>query len=155
MFNTPNPEQFHPAVWQVVRQVPHGVVSTYGQIASIIPSPDGVDAEDYRRLGPKWVGQALNAISFDDIDGKSKAPGVPWWRIINSKGGISMPAGSRAATEQRQRLEAEDVAFEADDTVPLARYGWDGPPQSWLDAHGFLAPKPLRKPDGPTQMSLF
>lgn len=155
MFNAPNPETFHPIVWQVVRQVPHGVVSTYGQIASVIPPPDGVDAEDYRRLGPKWVGGALNAVSFDEVDGKSQASGVPWWRIINSQGGISMPAGSQAASEQRARLEAEDVAFDANDRVALARYGWDGPPQAWLDAHGFLAPKPLRKPDDPTQMRLF
>lgn len=155
MFNAPNPDTFHPTVWQVVRQVPQGVVSTYGQIASVIPPPDGVDDEDYRRLGPKWVGQALNAVSFDDIDGRARVQGVPWWRIINSEGGISMPAGSRAAAEQRARLEAEGVTFDAGERVPLARYGWDGPPAAWLDAHGFRAPKPLRKPDGPTQMSLF
>ena len=155
MFNVPNPDQFNPIVWQVVQQVPHGTVSTYGQIASIIPPPEGVDPDDYRKLAPRWVGQALNAISYDDVDGKSQAPGIPWWRIINSKGGISLPTGSKVATEQRQRLIAENVEFDANDLVALSRYGWDGPPQTWLDTHGFIAPKPLRKPDSPSQMSLF
>ncbi|MEO0564539.1 MAG: MGMT family protein, partial [Chloroflexota bacterium] len=59
---TPDPTTFYPLVWDVVRQVPYGVVSTYGQIAATIPAPDGIDPEDYRRLGPKWVGQALNAV---------------------------------------------------------------------------------------------
>ena len=155
MYNPPDPEQFHPVVWTVVRQVPHGVVSTYGQVASIIPPPKPVDAADYKRLGPKWVGQALNAISFSDVDGKPNQPGIPWWRIINGKGGISMPAGSRAAAEQRRRLETEGVVFGPDGTVKLGRYGWAGPSQAWLDEHGFIKPESLQKPDDPQQLSLF
>ena len=156
MFNTPpNPSTYNPIVWQVVRQVPHGVVSTYGQIASIIPPPEGVKAEDYRRLGAQWVGKALNAISFPEIDGKPNQPPIPWWRIINSKGGISMPAGSKAAAEQRRLLEAENVTFDIKEQVNLNQFGWEGPPQDWLDAHGFVKPKSLRKPNTPTQPTLF
>ena len=54
----PNPEIFYPIVWDILRQVPHGVVTTFGQIASMIPTPDGIDPTDYQKLGPRWVGDA-------------------------------------------------------------------------------------------------
>jgi len=155
MYPSPNPDTFYPLVWKIVKQVPHGVVSTYGQVASMIPAPEGIDPDAHRRLAPKWVGQAMNAVSYSDIDGKPNAPGVPWWRIINSKGGISLPAGSRAAREQAERLKAEGVVFGPDEQVELGRFGWEGPPQDWLDANGLLTPPSLRKPDTPSQPSLF
>ena len=155
MVTPPNPTEFNPVVWTIVQQVPYGVVSTYGQIASIIPTPDGIDDADFKRLGPKWVGDALNAISYPDMDGKPVQPGIPWWRIINSKGGISMPRGSNAAQEQRTRLAAEEVTFDARGLVNLDQFGWEGPPDAFLQLHGFIKPKSLRKPDSPTQMSLF
>ncbi len=155
MLTSPDPAVFNPLVWQIVRQVPNGAVSTYGQVASMIPVPDDIDAEDFRKLSPKWVGEALNAVSFRDIDGQPVAPGVPWWRIINSRGGISMPRGSRAAYEQRARLVAEDVTFDARGCVSLDEFGWEGPVQAWLDEHALLPPTPLRKPGSPKQMSLF
>jgi len=153
---TPNTDDFYPLVWHVVRQVPAGHVSTYGQIASMLPPSDGIEPTDFRKLCPKWVGEALNAVSFDDIDGQTVTPGVPWWRIINSKGGISMPRGSNAAHEQRQRLAAEDVQFDARGLVSLDKFGWDGPPSAFIESNGLLSPKPLRKPpDTPRQISLF
>lgn len=151
----PDPTTFNPLVWEIVRQVPNGVVSTYGQIASMIPAPDADTETDFRRLAPKFVGDALNAVSFPDIDGKPVTPGVPWWRIINSKGGISMPRGSNAAQQQRSRLAAEDVLFDANGFVNLEAFGWAGPQQAWLDERGLLTPKPLNKPNSPRQMSLF
>lgn len=155
MIQPPDPNIFYPIVWEVVRQVPHGTVSTYGQIASIIPVQVGIDADDYKKLAPRWVGDALNAISFSDVDGQPKQPGIPWWRIINSKGGISMPQGSKAAHEQQARLIAEAVEFDAKNTVDLNVYGWEGPAQAWLDEKGFNTPIQIRKPDSPKQMSLF
>jgi len=155
MTSSPNPAHFHPLVWYVVRQVPTGTVSTYGQIASMLVAPEGFIEQDFRKLSPKWVGEALNAVSFSDMDGQSVSPGVPWWRIINSKGGISMPRGSHAAYEQRQRLAAEDVQFDARGLVKLEVFGWDGPPAEFIEVNGLLTPKPLRKPDVPRQISLF
>jgi methylated-DNA-protein-cysteine methyltransferase-like protein len=121
----------------------------------MIPVPKDITETDFKRLAPRWVGDALNAVSFKDIDGQPVAPGVPWWRIINSKGGISMPAGSDAAHQQRTRLIAEGVTFDARGVVALTTFGWNGPDQAWLDEHGFLAPKPLSKPDTPAQLTLF
>lgn len=151
MNTPPDPIQFNKTVWNIVRQIPSGIVSTYGHIASMIPPPSGVDEEDYARLGPVWVGKAMNAVSSD---GSSD---VPWQRVINSQGGISLPEGSRAALEQRQRLENEGVKFERNGRVNLNSYGWDGPDADWLHENHLLTPRPLKKPgsDNPEQLKLF
>lgn len=145
----PDPDRFFQLVWAIVRQVPRGIVTTYGQIASMIPPPLGVEVGDYDRLGPVWVGKAMNAVSSVDESG------VPWQRVINSQGGISLPEGSRAALEQRQRLEAEGVQFDAKGRVNLNRWGWDGPADDWLREMNLRPPHPIRKPDDPQQMTLF
>lgn len=136
----PDPDTFYPLVWHIVRQIPLGVVSTYGQIASMIPPPAGVDPQDYERLGPRWVGKAMNAVSGKDD------PTVPWQRVINSQGGISLPAGSKAALEQRIRLEREGLIFDNRDQIDLNLAGWDGPDAGWLRENDLNPPRPLKKP---------
>jgi methylated-DNA-protein-cysteine methyltransferase-like protein len=145
----PDPERFFRLVWAIVRQVPRGMVTTYGQIASMIPPPQGVEAADYDRLGPVWVGKAMNAVSSVD------ETAVPWQRVINSQGGISLPEGSRAAIEQRRRLENEGVEFDAKGRANLNRWGWDGPADDWLREMKLRPPRPIRKPEDPQQMTLF
>jgi methylated-DNA-protein-cysteine methyltransferase-like protein len=149
MLTPPDPEAYSRIVWDIVRQIPSGVVSTYGQIASMIPPPQGVDPDDYARLAPVWVGKALNAVSAAD------APDIPWQRVVNGQGGISLPEGSRAAAEQRARLEREGATFDKNGRVSLQRLGWDGPDANWLKARGLLPPRPLKtRPDG-GQLPLF
>ncbi|MFW5708984.1 MAG: MGMT family protein, partial [Chloroflexota bacterium] len=135
---------FNLTVYRITRQIPRGIVSTYGQIASMIPPPDGVNPDDYIRLSSVWVGQALNQTP----DGQ----GIPWQRVINSQGGISLPGA--AARQQRTLLEAEGVVFDTRDRVDFERYGWDGPGEAWLTANGLNSPRSLRR-GGPTQLSLF
>jgi methylated-DNA-protein-cysteine methyltransferase related protein len=151
MMLPPDPAAFNALVWLIVRQIPAGQVSTYGQIASMIPAPAGADETDYQRLGAVWVGKAMNAVSARD-DGD-----VPWQRVINSQGGISLPEGSRAAVQQRQRLEQEGVTFDSRQRVDLKRWGWDGPLEDWLRQHRLYRPVSLRAvtDDKPQQMSLF
>jgi methylated-DNA-protein-cysteine methyltransferase-like protein len=135
----PDPPTFNATVWHIVRQIPAGVVSTYGQIASMIPTPQDVKAEDYERLGPVWVGKAMNAVSSADD------PDVPWQRVINSQGGISLPEGSRAALEQHIRLEREGVTFDKNGRINLNTYGWDGPAEDWLRENRLLKPRSIKK----------
>src|SRR5574341_2086521 len=104
MFQPPDPSTYNSTVWAIARQIPEGKVSTYGQIASMIPAPDAVDPDQYRRLAPRWVGNAMHRCPDD----------VPWQRVINSEGKISLPAGSASADEQRARLEMEGVSFDTD-----------------------------------------
>ena len=106
----PNPEQFYANVWQLVRQVPHGRLTTYGQIAKMIAPPEGITAEEYKTYGSRWVGNAMRACP----------PDVPWQRVINSQGKISDRPG---AHKQRQLLETEGIQF-VKDKANLNTYMW-------------------------------
>jgi methylated-DNA-protein-cysteine methyltransferase-like protein len=107
----PDPTVFNPRVWDVVRRIPAGRVASYGQIARLVPPPEGVDAQDYHPFGARWVGTALAQCPHD----------VPWQRVINSKGEISLRSG---AQQQRRLLEAEGVVFDDRGRVDLTRFGW-------------------------------
>lgn len=148
MYSPPNPDSYNHLVWKIVQQIPEGKVSTYGQIASMIPPPPGVDTEQYRRLSPRWVGGAMNATP--------SGRGVPWQRVINSQGAISIPKGSSGADEQRGLLEREGVRFDGGGRVDFEVVGWDGPDDSFLTANDLLSPRSLKKSSPPSdQMNLF
>jgi methylated-DNA-protein-cysteine methyltransferase-like protein len=109
----PDPIVFDRQVWSIVQQIPAGRVATYGQIARLIPPPEGVDLQSYQAFGPRWVGTAM-----------ARCPGdLPWQRVINAKGEISPRPG---AEQQRRLLEAEGVEFDERGRVNLARFGWHG-----------------------------
>jgi methylated-DNA-protein-cysteine methyltransferase-like protein len=146
----PNPRAYHEIVWKIVRQVPRAFVTTFGQIASMIPSPEGVEAKDYERLAPRWVGDAMNAVSRID------EPTIPWHRVINSKGTISLPEESISYRQQRDRLRAEGL-IDAKGVADFDAHGWEGPDAAWLAEHKLRAPKSLRKPPPAAigQMRLF
>jgi methylated-DNA-protein-cysteine methyltransferase-like protein len=107
----PNPQAFYEQVWSVVRQIPSGKVAAYGQVAKMIPPPQGVEMETYAAFAPRWVGSAM-ANCPDD---------VPWQRVINSQGKISEREG---ASRQRLLLEQEGVEFDAKGRIDLKKYGW-------------------------------
>ena len=51
--------------------------------------------------------------------------GVPWHRVINAQGKLSLErAGSSSGTTQRLRLAREGVTVDAAGRVSLARFGW-------------------------------
>lgn len=110
----PDPQLFRLQVWEIVRQIPEGKVATYGQIASLVPTPIGLSPKDYRALGPRWVGGAMAA----------SPPDVPWQRVINAQGKISLKS---AESQQQALLEAEGVLFDERQRVDLKRFGWEGP----------------------------
>jgi methylated-DNA-protein-cysteine methyltransferase-like protein len=89
-----------------VRRIPRGRVSTYGAIANAAGLP--------RRA--RLVGTVLKHTSAKDL---------PWFRVINASGRISLPAGSDAYQRQKRKLEAEGVIFRGD-RVDMNRYGWPG-----------------------------
>ena len=111
---------WHAKVYAMVRRVPAGRVSTYGQIATLLGSP---------RVA-RHVGFALAAL----LDGADKREGgpVPWHRIINSRGAISFKGDTVRAVRQREKLESEGIEFTATGKVSLKRFLWE-PGEDRLD----------------------
>jgi methylated-DNA-protein-cysteine methyltransferase-like protein len=125
--SSPNAQVFNARVWEIVRQIPPGQVTSYGQIAAMIPPPQGMDPKSYDAFASRWVGGAMAACPQD----------VPWQRVINSQGRLSLRAG---AEKQRELLEAEGVKFDERGRVDLKRFGWQGPAIEWLRMRGLFPP---------------
>ncbi|MGB0847736.1 MAG: MGMT family protein [Thiolinea sp.] len=120
----PNKQDYYTQVWELVQQIPYGKVATYGQIAQLIPCPEGIEAQEYQASASRWVGTALAACPKD----------IPWQRVINSQGRISQrPDGGY----QRERLLAEGVVF-IKERISLPEYQWHGPGQASHPVQGSL-----------------
>jgi methylated-DNA-protein-cysteine methyltransferase related protein len=128
----PDPAGFKNLVWEIVKQIPPGYVSTYGQIAAIIPPPGELNLRDYQAFGARWVGGAMAGCPSD----------VPWQRVVNAQGKISLPKG-KGYEQQRGLLEEEGVVFNEREKIDLSRFGWQGPPREWLRQRGLSAPPSL------------
>ena len=87
----------------LVRRVPVGRVVTYGQIAVLVGTPRAARA----------VGQAMRVCPA----------GVPWHRVVNSRGAVSRRSDGSGALSQRLLLEGEGVRF-ARGRIDLRRFGW-------------------------------
>jgi len=121
----PEREFFNRLVWEVVRQIPEGKVTTYGFVAGVVGSAFNMDPGEYRAWGARWVGGAMAACP----------EGVPWQRVVNAQGKISLRPGG-GGSRQRELLESEGIQFEAGDKIDLKHYAWDGPGEEWLKTQG-------------------
>ncbi len=93
-------------VRSVIRSIPRGRVATYAQVAALAGNSRAV-------RGVVWV-----------LHSSSDAYKLPWHRVINSRGSISLPRG-RGFEEQRKRLIAEGVLVSPSGKIDLARYRWE------------------------------
>lgn len=109
----PDSLAYNLAVWDLVKKIPHGRVTTYGRIAALLSAPEGVSAEEYKAASPRWVGAAMAACPDE----------VPWQRVINAQGKISERRGG-GTIMQRKLLEDEGVVFDDHERVDLKKYGW-------------------------------
>lgn len=121
----PDRYAYHQLVWEIVREIPPGKVSTYGRIAGLLAPIHGMSEQAYSARGARMVGGAMAACPSN----------VPWHRVINAQGKVSLRKGG-GGVEQRTRLEDEGVEFDEKDRVDLKRYLWQGPPDKWLIEHG-------------------
>jgi methylated-DNA-protein-cysteine methyltransferase-like protein len=96
---------FYQRIIVAIKAVPRGKVATYGQIARYVGNPGAA----------RHVAYILHA--------SSRKENLPWHRIINSKGSISLKKG-HGYELQKRLLEDEGVVFDNDDRVDLARFGW-------------------------------
>ena len=94
------------SIWQVVHMIPSGKVATYGQVAALAELPKAA----------RFAGTSLK--------GLPKATSIPWHRVINAKGRISLPPSSESYQEQHQRLTQEGVLI-LNGRVALKDYQWE------------------------------
>lgn len=95
-------EDFTEACIKQIKSIPYGKVATYGQIAKLAGNPRGA----------RQVSRLLHTMS--------EKHNLPWHRIINSQGRISLTPPER----QAERLIAEGVEVTHRDKVDLNTFQW-------------------------------
>jgi methylated-DNA-protein-cysteine methyltransferase-like protein len=95
----------HDLIYETIRQIPRGKVSTYGGIAKLSGLPG------HARL----VGYALHSTPHDI--------NIPWHRVINAQGRISLPKNDGAYSRQKKLLIKEGITFRGE-KIDLTKYGW-------------------------------
>jgi methylated-DNA-protein-cysteine methyltransferase-like protein len=100
-------QSFFEDVWEVVKLVPRGRVTTYGAIASYLGT----------KMSARMVGWAMNAAHL--------IPEVPAQRVVNRNGMLSGKAHFGTPTRMQELLEADGVAVEKDGVVQFAQLFWD------------------------------
>ncbi len=93
-------------IYRVVGRIPRGRVATYGQVALLAGLPGQA----------RQVGYALHALGAGSE--------VPWHRVINARGEVSLRSLPGWERVQRQLLEEEGVHLDARGRVALAHYRW-------------------------------
>jgi methylated-DNA-protein-cysteine methyltransferase-like protein len=98
---------FNQLIYALVRHIPYGKVLNYGSVAELLGVPHGARA----------VGWAMSALKGDD-------QGVPWHRVVNAHGRISIKGSPQGAAEQRARLEAEGIVFDERGYLNMQKHLW-------------------------------
>jgi len=96
--------KFKNGVIYVVGLIPYGKVMSYGQVALYIGMPRAA-----RQVG--WI---LNGLEEKTL--------LPWWRVVNNKGRISIKASRYSAGEQKELLEWEGIKIKDDLTFDIEGY---------------------------------
>lgn len=99
---------FKDKVISTVKSIPKGKVVSYGQVATLAGSPRAA----------RQVGQILRSLE----------PGLlPWWRVVNSRGHLSIKHNFEATKELQKKLLAEEgVEVSGDYRVDLLKHRWQG-----------------------------
>ncbi len=95
------------SVWQVVSGIPCGHVLTYGEVARLAGMSRAA----------RMVSQAMRRAP--------RSQKLPWHRVINAQGKISIPQDSPYHQRQKELLESEGVVF-LNGKIDLNRFGYQG-----------------------------
>lgn len=98
-------ESFTQTVVRIIKRIPRGKVSSYGQIAAMAGSPRAA----------RQVVRILHT--------QSEKENLPWQRVINSQGKISLKPG-HGYEQQKAMLEDEGIIFGLSDTINFKKYLW-------------------------------
>lgn len=107
--------QFANRVFEVVRRIPKGKVSTYGQVARLIGAPRSA----------RYVGYALRANPEPGVDPDS----IPCHRVVFKDGRMATGFAFGGEEVQREMLEAEGIAFDDEGKVLMGEHLWNGVPE--------------------------
>jgi methylated-DNA-protein-cysteine methyltransferase related protein len=97
-----DPEQ---RIYAVLAAIPSGVVVTYGQVAELAGLPQAA----------RLVGRTLRHLP----EGST----LPWHRVINAAGKISLPPDSDSGKRQVACLQEEGLVVQGN-RISLAKYQW-------------------------------
>ncbi|MCH7330585.1 MGMT family protein [Acinetobacter modestus] len=98
--------ELHRQILEVITLIPYGKVATYGQIAKLAGLPK------HARL----VGYVLK-----HLDPCSE---IPWYRVINSQGKISVTRINQQGENVQQSLLEQEGIYLLNGKVSLKEFGW-------------------------------
>lgn len=93
---------FRDKVLKAVSSIPYGFVASYGQVAAMVGEPRSA-----RQVG--WI---LNRYGDN----------IPWWRVINRHGQITIKGSEFSALDQKERLASESITFLDEFVVDIAKH---------------------------------
>ncbi len=97
---------FRQKVIKLTKQIPLGKVTTYGTLATLAGVPRGA----------RLVGGILHQ--------SGEGQDLPWYRVINRHGFISIKCFDHPKYLQKTLLEQEGVEVSPDFMIDLEKYGW-------------------------------
>ncbi|MBJ7221801.1 MULTISPECIES: MGMT family protein [unclassified Brenneria] len=97
-------DSFRQRVFQIVAAIPYGKIATYGDVALLAGSP----------RASRQVGGVLKRLP--------EGSKLPWHRVINRKGEISLIGADRQ--RQKSALRAEGVMFNRQGRIDLDKFRW-------------------------------
>lgn len=101
-------DNFFEKVYEVVKLIPYGKVTTYGAIAKYIGSPQS----------SRMVGWALNSTKYN-------LGHIPAHRVVNRNGELSGKVHFRTPTMMQQLLENEGLKIKNDKVENFDFFYWD------------------------------
>lgn len=101
---------FTERVISIIQSIPAGKVMTYGQIAALAGNPRGA----------RQVVRVLHSMS--------RSHQLPWHRVINAKGEISL---DEDMFSQKERLSSEGILFTSSGKINLSLYRYE-PVLNWI-----------------------
>lgn len=101
-------ENFKQKTIKYIKAIPFGKVASYGQIAVYAGIPRAARA----------VGMILNKLPADTT--------LPWWRLVNNTGKLSIRGSIFSRDDQKSLLENEGIKFKKEHEFEIEKYRWRG-----------------------------
>ena len=98
--------ELHRQILEVIALIPYGKVATYGQIAKLAGLPK------HARL----VGYVLKHLD--------KSSEIPWYRVINSQGKISVTRINQQGENVQQSLLEQEGIYLLNGKISLKKFVW-------------------------------